>query len=117
MPCEETNMSRLPVRIGNRIMFLEKESITRVEADGNYVNVEADGRSWVLRKSLVQMEATLNDEMFLRISRSSIVNTERIREIRYLESGHCDVVLADGRALRCSRRFRQGLKRRLLVEA
>lgn len=109
-------MNRLPIRIGNRILLLAKESITRVEADGNYVSVMADGRSWALRKTLAQMEETLKDDVFLRISRSSIVNTECILEIRCLDSGNCDVVLADGSALRCSRKFRSDLKRRLLME-
>ncbi len=57
-----------------------------------------------------RMQQRLDDKMFVRIHRSSIVNVNRIREIQPLFHGDFVVILIDGTKLRVSRSRRQALE-------
>jgi two-component system LytT family response regulator len=56
------------------------------------------------------IEARLDPEVFVRIHRSSIVNLERVRELRQLFGGDYAVVLHDGTQLKLSRARRERLE-------
>jgi two-component system LytT family response regulator len=59
--------------------------------------------------AISDIEDRLNPDQFTRISRSTIVNLNRIAEIRPLWHGDYQVVLKDGTLLRLSRRYRSHL--------
>ena len=84
-----------------------------MEAAGDYVRVHVQGRGYLLEKTLQEIEALLARRGFERIHRGTLVNLERIGEIRPLGSGRYTVVLRDGRELVASRtyavRFRDAL--------
>jgi two-component system LytT family response regulator len=50
------------------------------------------------------------DRRFLRIHRSIIVNTERIKELHPYFNGEYSVVLVDGTQLKSSRGYRERLR-------
>jgi two-component system LytT family response regulator len=60
--------------------------------------------------------AKLDPQKFLRIHRSTIVNIERIKDIRPLYKGDYVITLTSGVSLKASRGYRHGL-RPLLDEA
>jgi two-component system LytT family response regulator len=101
---------RLLIKSGGRITILEVDRIDWVEAAGNYVVVHAGGRSHLLRETMGNVENRLADRGFFRIHRSSIVNSERIREVVPRSSNDYTVILADGSALTLSRRYRSTLQ-------
>jgi two-component system, LytTR family, response regulator len=80
-----------------------------VEAAANYVRIHARGRVFVLRTTMAAIEGRLDPRQFARIHRSTIVNVDRVREIRPEWHGDFDVVLADGKTLRLSRSYRGAL--------
>ena len=61
------------------------------------------------RDKISALESRLDPKRFLRIHRSTIVNTEAIREIRSLPHGEGLVKLADGQLLSMSRTYRERL--------
>jgi two-component system LytT family response regulator len=57
-----------------------------------------------------EMESKLDSDRFVRVHRSSIVNLERVRELRQLFNGDYSVVLQDGTELKLSRSRREHLE-------
>jgi two-component system, LytTR family, response regulator len=101
----ERRRARIVVRSERRLLFLRQDDIDWVEAAGNYVRLHVHGETHVLRQSMKNMEARLDDDLFVRIHRSAIVNVERIRELQPWLHGEYVVILADGTRLSASRVF------------
>ena len=104
-----TYLTRLVVRDGERFLLLRAEEIDWVESAANYVRLHARGTSYLVRATMAELERRLDPARFTRIHRSTIVNTDRIREIRPEWHGDFDVVLTTGKALRLSRSYRDRL--------
>ena len=102
-------LTRLVVRDGERFLLLRAEEIDWVESAANYVRLHARGTSYLVRATMAELERRLDPSRFTRIHRSTIVNTDRIREIRPEWHGDFDVVLTTGKALRLSRSYRDRL--------
>ena len=106
---EGTFAHRLTVRDGDRFVMLRVTEVDWIEAAANYVRIHARGRMFVLRGTMAALEGRLDPRQFARIHRSTIVNVDRVREIRPEWHGDFDVVLADGKTLRLSRSYRGAL--------
>jgi two-component system, LytTR family, response regulator len=94
---------RLPVSENERIVFIKTTEIDWIEAKGNYVRLHVGARSYEIRESLTGLERKLNPEHFLRVHRSTIINSRRIKEIQPWFHGHHVIVLDNGEKLRMSR--------------
>jgi two-component system LytT family response regulator len=90
-------------------VLVRAAEIDWIEAAANYVRLVTRGHGFLLRMTLSEMERRLDPRDFIRIHRSTIVNTTRVKEIRPDAHGDYDVVLADGRSLKMSRSFRERL--------
>ena len=97
---------RLVFKENGRITFVQPEEVHWVEADGNYVRVHAGDGSHYVRETLGSLEAQLPPERFMRISRSVIVNLDRVKELQPLFYGDYAVILKDGSKLNMSRSYR-----------
>ena len=81
------------------------DDILLVTAAGNYVEIELGGRTLLHRATLAATEEELGGR-FARIHRSRLVNRDAIRRIETNQSGDFELVLADGRSVKGSRRYR-----------
>jgi two-component system LytT family response regulator len=99
------------VREGGRMVFLKPDEIDWIEADGNYLRLRVGPKSYLLRETMNSAEARLADKKFLRISRSALVNLERIKEWQPLFHGDSVLVLKDGTRLTVTRVYREKLER------
>ena len=100
---------RLAVKSGGRVLLLRIEDIDWVEAADNYVNLHLGKESHLLRETMNALEARLASDRFLRISRSTIVNLDRIKELQPMFHGEYAVILRDGTRLTLSRSHREKL--------
>ena len=103
-------VNRIVVRDRDRVLLIDAGDIDWIGADGDYVRVHANGKSHLIRDTMVAMEQRLDPSSFVRIHRSTIVNTSRIRELRPYSSREYAVILKDGTRLRLSRRYRERLR-------
>ena len=101
--------SRLPVPMGDRVVFVGFEDIDWIQAADQYVIVHAGTKEYLLRASLQQLAARLPRQRFVQIHRSHFVNVAKVREIARLRKGDAQVTLAGGQQLRVSRRYRRKL--------
>ena len=101
---------RLVFKQNGRVIFVRIDTIDWVEADGNYVRMHAGQESHYLRETLAGIEAQLPVEKFMRISRSIIVNLDRVKELQPLFYGDYLVLLHNGSRLNMSRTYRDRLE-------
>ncbi len=106
----DTPLERLVVRKLNREYIIAIADVDRVEADGNYVNVYAQGTAYPRRESLAALERKLDGRRFVRVHRGHLVNVDRIREIQPWDHGDYRIVLQDGTCVNLSRRYRERLQ-------
>jgi two-component system LytT family response regulator len=85
---------------------LRASDISWCDAAGNYVRIYGDSREFVVRSTLADMARRLEGHRFLRISRTTTVNLERIVQVVPLGTGEYDVQLQGGWCRRLSRRCR-----------
>lgn len=102
---------RLVIRSAGRVRLVAVEDIDWIEAAGTYVRIHTADQPLLLRQSLGRLEDRLHATGFVRIHRSTIVNTRRVRELRPLAHGEYRVVLEDGTELKLSRSYRDQLDR------
>jgi two-component system, LytTR family, response regulator len=87
---------RILVRTPDRILFLKASEIDHIEAAGNYLILHAGKERHMIRETMGAMESRLSDAGFMRISRSSIVNLSRVRELQPVAAGEYRVLMLTG---------------------
>lgn len=107
------NLTRVLVKSASRVTFLKVSEIDWIEAAGSYVQLHSGTKEHLLRESLNALEAKLDPDVFLRIHRSTIVNADRVKELRADAYGEYVVVLEDGTELKMSRARRERIQARL----
>jgi two-component system LytT family response regulator len=109
----EPAVDRLVVKSSGRVHFVRAADIDWCEAAGNYVCLHVGEQSHLLRETMNHLESQLDPQRFARIHRCTIVNVERIQELRSSFNGEHMVLLASGTRLTLSRGYRDTLLARL----
>ncbi len=104
---------RLVFKEDGRVVFVRTDAIDWLEADGNYVRLHAGADKHYVRETLASLESQLPSEKFLRISRSAIVNLDRVKELQPMFYGDYAVVLHNAEKLTLSRNYRDRLEKLL----
>ena len=104
---------RLVIRSNGHVYLLKSEDIYWIEAEGDYVTVHTPQKSHLVRETMKNMEARLNEQGFQRVHRSSIVNLSYVRELISLDSGDYQIILRDNKCVKLSRNYRDILYQRL----
>ena len=97
---------RLAIKGDGRVILVDVDEVDRLEAAGNYVEVHSGARHHLVRETMASLEARLDPARFVRVSRSSIVNADRVRVLQPMFIGDFVVVLRDGTKVAGSRRYR-----------
>lgn len=100
-------LTRLCVRVDDRTIVVKTCDIDSIESAGNYVVVHSGKENHVLRETLASLESQLDPEKFLRISRSAMVNLDRVRELQPMFKGEHVIVLENGKQLAVTRGVRE----------
>ena len=102
-------LDRLAVKSGGRIRILRIVDIAWIEAAHNYVEIHEEKQSHLLRGTISAIEQKLPADKFVRISRSVIVNVEKVKELEPHFYGEYTITLQNGKRLTLSRRYRNKL--------
>ena len=109
----EPVIDRLIVKSSGRVYFVRIADIDWCEAAGNYVSLHVGQQSHLIRETMSRLESQLDARQFVRIHRSTMVNVDRIQELRSSFSGEHVLLLRDGTRLTLSRGYRDALQTRL----
>jgi two-component system, LytTR family, response regulator len=104
---------RLVVRTPERAFFLRADSVDWIEAAGKVVHLHVGRTVHALRESMAELEQELDPTRFVRVSRSVIVNLDRIQEIQPWFQGDYVLILADGTRLTSTRGYRDNMRKLL----
>ena len=97
------------VRVGSRTVLVPVAEVERIEADGDYASLHANGKTWLVRERLHNLAMQLDPRQFHRVHRSSIVRLDMIAELRSLTNRDAMLRLRDGSVLRASRSYMPAL--------
>jgi two-component system LytT family response regulator len=95
------------------VTFLKLAEIDWIEAADYYSRLHVGGKSHLLRRSLAELERELDENLFCRIHRSTIVRIDRVAGLQLNDSGEYDVLLTNGTSHRLSRSYRKRLQQLL----
>jgi len=104
-------VERLVVKSSGRIVFVKIAEIDWIGSADNYVELHVGKEVHLLRETIANLEQQLPPSQFLRISRSIIVNLDRIELLAPRTHGDYLVKLRNGTELTASRRYRAVVKR------
>lgn len=107
---EQRFLERLVIKSAGRVFFLRADEIDWIEAAANYVRLHVGKEAHLLREKMNTLEERLDQNRFLRIHRSTIVNIERIKELHPGFRGEYVVTLHSGQRLTLSRGYRDKLQ-------
>ncbi len=109
---EKPASNRLPLPTAEGVYIVDRNNIIRVEAMSNYsVFLLADNKKIVVSKTLKEYETVLDDERFMRINRSVIINLDFV--IKYRKGDGGTLELADGTEVEVSPQKKDILLQRL----
>jgi len=97
------------VRVGARTVRVPVADVERIEADGDYATLHANGKTWLVRERLHTLAMQLDPREFHRVHRSTIVRLDMIAELRSLTNRDALLRLRDGSVLRASRTYMPAL--------
>ncbi len=103
-------LDRLAIRVGERIVLQPLRDVCWIEASGKLIRVHVGKGHYTMRETLQSVEQLLDPGLFVRISRSAIVNIDQIREIQPWFHGDLVVILKNGAQVPTTRGWRAGLE-------
>jgi two-component system LytT family response regulator len=108
-------LSRIPVKVRDEIILLPVSDVASIEADGELLHITtAENRRFIINYRLKDIEARLDADVFIRLSRGALVNISMIDAISPLPGGTYAVSLSNGREISSSRLQSRVLRERLL---
>ena len=93
-----------------RVQILSQADILRIYAEGQHVFCQTADGIYILRSRLYEMEATLDSQTFVRISKCELINKHKILRLDVSLSGTVGVILEGNVKTYTSRRYVSKIK-------
>ena len=111
---ETSNQARITVRKGDEIRALATDDIIWVEAANQYIKIHCNNHSYIQAQSLTLFSAQIDHPNFIRVHRSSLINSMYLQRVVRKPDGSYRLVLQGDVELRLARNRRDLLP--LLLE-
>lgn len=97
-----SNSNKIAFPVSDGLEFVPMNDIIRCESEGSYCHVILNDRpNLFLSKTLKQISELINDDKFLRVHHSHLINVDYIR--KYIRGKGGQVIMDDGTAIPVSR--------------
>src|ERR1700741_4783371 len=100
----------IAIKAKGRILFINPGEVVAVQAEGNYVSLQRESDSYLLRESISRVAEKLKPYGFIRIHRSALVNTSFVVEIKPYSTGKCGLRVKGGKEYAVTRAYKKNLK-------
>lgn len=104
---------KIKVSDGKEHVWLSQSDIFSIEAAGNYICFHTTQGQLIVRASLKSIEKTLDQQMFVRVSRSNIVKLSAINSSRRRSRSKVELVLANEQTVTIGSTYWRAIKTRL----
>jgi two-component system LytT family response regulator len=102
--------SRIAIKVRGRILFLNPAEVIAVQAEGNYVLLQRECDSYLLRESISVVAEKLKPYGFIQIHRSVLVNASFVEHIKPCLTGEYELRLKGGKEYTVTRTYKKNLK-------
>ncbi|MDD3875050.1 MAG: LytTR family DNA-binding domain-containing protein [Bacteroidales bacterium] len=96
-------LQRIAVRTGSKVDVISVEDITYIEAQGDYVGLHTGKDMFLKEKPMSFYEKKLDQNIFVRIHRSYILNINCIERLEYYDKENYVARLKNNKTLKISR--------------
>ena len=110
----ENTTRKLSIKDGDTITVIDETSIDWIDAAGDYMCIHVDGETHIMRSTLNDLLSRLDQQIFKRIHRSTVVNVNRIRQVQRHTKGEFFLHLDCDHSLKASRHYKDVIKNLLL---
>ena len=100
----------IAIKAKGRILFISPGDVVAVKAEGNYVSLQRESDSYLLRESISMVAEKLKPYGFIRIHRSALVNTSFVVEIKPYSSGKYGLRVKGGKEYAVTNGYKKNLK-------
>ncbi len=105
-----TRASRILIRDRGQTHVIAVEQLEYVEAQDDYIQLHAQGKSWMKTQSLSDLEAQLDPAKFIRVHRSYLVNIEFVKGIERVSKDAQVALMSNGQQIPISRAGHERLR-------
>ena len=102
---------KLLIRDSGTVKLIPFEDIDWIDAAGDYMCIHALGETHIMRSTLLDLQKKLDDNLFVRIHRSTVVNITRVVSTSLSQKRGSLVHLSDGQTLKVSRNYRESTRK------
>jgi two-component system LytT family response regulator len=115
LPGSTRSLTRLPSKLGDRIELVEVAKVTHFYASEKLTYASTPRKDFVLDLTIAELETRLDQDRFVRIHRSTIVNLDFVKELHSWFSERLLLKINDGKdtELTVSRERVKALKEKL----
>ena len=100
----------LPIKDGGELSRVPVNTISWIDAAGDYMCVHTEEGTHILRKTMKQLEELLDPRIFIRSHRSTIVNKNYVQKFCSQLNGEYYLVMNSGKELKVSRSYKDKVK-------
>jgi DNA-binding LytR/AlgR family response regulator len=90
-------LTRLPSKLGDRIEFVDVPKVTHFYASEKLTYASTPKKDFVLDLTIAELETRLDQDRFVRIHRSTIVNLDFVKELHSWFSERLLLRINDGK--------------------
>ena len=101
---------KITIKDRDSIKLIKMGSIAWVDAAGDYMCVHAEGETHIMRCTMKHLLEELDESLFKRVHRSTIVNLKCIEEVIPHTKGEYFLKLNNGERIKVSRNYRETIK-------
>lgn len=105
-----TYPEKILVQYQNKLVTISVREIIRIEAFGDYSKIITSDKTFLSNYGITQLEEKLDEAIFLRVHRSSIINIDKIKELTKYGKSY-DVTMINADVVRVSRGYMETIKK------
>ncbi len=106
-------LEKIEIKERNGSHSINVSDVIWFESNGNYVNIHCKDQKHLYRQTMSSLSEQLEEEEFLRVHRSYIVNIDCIQEINYKRNGEYRILLTNDTMLVSGRSYQNNIIRLL----
>jgi two-component system LytT family response regulator len=105
-----TTVRKITIKDRDAIKLVKVDDISWVDAAGDYMCVHTADETHIMRCTMKHLMAQLDERVFKRVHRSTIVNLDYVEAVIPHTKGECFLQLDNGERVKVSRKYRSTIR-------
>jgi two-component system LytT family response regulator len=101
---------RIAIKVNGKILLIDPGDVVAVIAEGNYVLLQQQSISYLLREPISVVAKKLEPFGFIRIHRSVLVNSSFVEQIKPYPTGEYGLLVKGGKEYTVTRTYKENLR-------